>query len=487
MFYLKNDDMEELFRKAAENYELDASKASDWDSIHKKLHETSEGNNESDGGKKKKRRFIFWWFLLFPAGWMAHNTWDKIGKNNVAEKQVVLQNQVVKKDPSAGNTTSQPQQKETQPGEKATNKVHTVAPGSTPSTKNELELKQDEEVADNKNTEPATGNSQTLKKRDNNTGTGETNGKDIEGNKKTAYTVSKQQQNVSGQRNAKNQAFRKKTSNDITQQVTASQQNETDIVRAGTDKSTYLVASLQKVDEKTFALPQLFETIQIPAGITGNNGIDKPADSVSKEKDRDIAKSKDNYFYVQAMFGPDLTNIKFQRISGVGTSVGLLVGYRFNKRFHVEAGGYWEKKVYYTDGKYFDKSKLPYLRDHEIYNVNGKCSMITIPVSLRYNFISKKNSDWFVTTGAAAYLMQKEDYDITYEYYGDARTRAWAYKDPPKSWLATVNIGVGYQTTVLRSFNFRVEPYYRIPVSGAGTGNLSLTSAGIYIGIGRKF
>ena len=41
MFYLKNDDMEELFRKAAENYELDASKASDWDSIHKRLHETS--------------------------------------------------------------------------------------------------------------------------------------------------------------------------------------------------------------------------------------------------------------------------------------------------------------------------------------------------------------------------------------------------------------------------------------------------------------
>ena len=34
MFYLKNDDMEELFRKAAENYEVDTQKASDWERVH---------------------------------------------------------------------------------------------------------------------------------------------------------------------------------------------------------------------------------------------------------------------------------------------------------------------------------------------------------------------------------------------------------------------------------------------------------------------
>ena len=38
MFYLKNDDMEELFRKAAENYEVDTQKASDWGKVHTALH-----------------------------------------------------------------------------------------------------------------------------------------------------------------------------------------------------------------------------------------------------------------------------------------------------------------------------------------------------------------------------------------------------------------------------------------------------------------
>ncbi|MGN6493286.1 MAG: outer membrane beta-barrel protein [Agriterribacter sp.] len=489
MFYLKNDDMEELFRKAAENYELDASKASDWDSIHKRLHETSADSSETEGKKKKKRRFIFWWFLLFPAGWMAHNTWDKIGKSR--QEQAVAQNQVTKTDGLPGKNASQPQPEAAQRGDETNDNEKTSEPENTLSENNEFTTNPGSGIAENtspgnnNNAGQAAGKNKALKDSNGNpVAPVETEMSSSKRNEKPGYAVNKKQQTIHPQRNAKEAVAGNEMEEDMPWRVVTDQEGKTGI---GTIKSSYWTASLQKVEERKFVLPTLAEPVQIPVGMVNGDNVDASVDSLNKTKDLPTAKSKDHYFYVQAMFAPDLTNIKFQRLSGVGTSAGLLVGYRFNKRFHVEAGGFWEKKVYYTDGKYFDKSKLPYFRDHEIYNVDGNCSMITIPVNLRYNFISKKNSDWFVTTGAAAYLMQKEYYDITYEYYGDARTRGWAYKDPPKSWLTTVNIGIGYQTTVLRSFNFRVEPYYRIPVSGAGTGSLSLTSAGIYVGIGRKF
>ncbi len=34
MLYMKEDDMDEMLRRAAENYEVDAAKAADWDAVH---------------------------------------------------------------------------------------------------------------------------------------------------------------------------------------------------------------------------------------------------------------------------------------------------------------------------------------------------------------------------------------------------------------------------------------------------------------------
>ncbi|MBX2923687.1 MAG: outer membrane beta-barrel protein [Chitinophagaceae bacterium] len=396
--------MEKLFRRAAENYELDTGKASDWEGVHKKLSETGADEKE---GKKKKRRFIFWWFLLFPAGWIAHNTWDKIGKAAFSREPVVLQKQLTKADEPVGTNT-------TQPGERTGMQLEEAV--KTFEKKSELKGRSSE--------------------------------------KKAGGMADRKDKVVIGPGIVENHAW---------------------------------MTLRQRVDERDFVLPALSVAKYIPVEVVTNNKERDPPAGDSNKISKPDAVPADRGFYAQAIAAPDLTSVKFQRISGTGSSIGLLLGYRLNKRLHIEAAAYWEKKVYYTKGAYFDKSRLAYFNNHEIYNVDGDCHMITVPVNLRYNFVSRKSSDWFVTGGAAAYLMQKEYYDITYEYYGDRRTKGYTYKNAPKSWLSTVNIGVGYQAAMWKSFHVRVEPYLRIPVSGAGTGKLPLTSAGVYVGIGRKF
>ena len=75
MLYMREDDMDEMLRKAAENYEIDAAKAADWNFVYKAVHESEEAMP----GKKeeKRRRFIFWWLLLIPLGWLAHTAYNK--------------------------------------------------------------------------------------------------------------------------------------------------------------------------------------------------------------------------------------------------------------------------------------------------------------------------------------------------------------------------------------------------------------------------
>lgn len=40
MLYMKEDDMDEMLRKAAKNYEVDAGKAADWNAVYTAVHET---------------------------------------------------------------------------------------------------------------------------------------------------------------------------------------------------------------------------------------------------------------------------------------------------------------------------------------------------------------------------------------------------------------------------------------------------------------
>jgi hypothetical protein len=61
-----NDDMDEMFRRAAEDYPLDTSGA-DWEKVKAMLN----GDAASSVTKEKKKRRFFWFFLIIPVGMSA--------------------------------------------------------------------------------------------------------------------------------------------------------------------------------------------------------------------------------------------------------------------------------------------------------------------------------------------------------------------------------------------------------------------------------
>lgn len=460
MFNMKNDDMDELFRKAAENYEVDTGKASNWDALSKALQNADALHEEDEDRKKKRRFFFFWWLLLLPGAWIMHNAGEKTGtnpgKNAITQSQEQTRNNIdgnniAEEKPSAdfiGENNNIPENISADPKElnKKTGHIH----------KNENYT--DEPVKNNSVKSIYTGQVRNNKKNK------------IKNNQHNLFIVDKENREYKITENDKN--------GDAGVNIPYGDYNEN------------ITGSLQYVyrDHDGKALPVIsFE--KIPAnkapGIE-DIGNSKNTDSSLQPKKNE---AQQHYFYATAVASPDLSAVKFQRISGTGSSMGVLLGYRINNHWHIESGAMWEKKVYYTRGEYFDKSKLSdYYRNVEMISVDGSCRMITIPVNVRYNIHAGKKSNWFIAGGMSSYLMNGEYYNYTYRHYGGQPvTKGYGYKSSEKNWMTVVNVNMGYERNFLKSFNLRVEPYFRIPVAGVGTGNLSLTSGGIYIGIGKRF
>lgn len=495
MFYLKNDDMEELFRKAAENYEVDTGKASNWEAINDALHNNSD-NNPEDKNKKKKRRFIFWWFLLFPAGWMAHNTWTKMGNRDTTTYKhyaAPVQYQPVDKTQSSAIQPSANEQsavrekgieqqlainEEEAIGQSNGDVDNTVKDNNAVAIEKTIKQKS---VATNKNNNTKEVNEAGAIKSIVINNNKNTTGNSINIPQKGKSTLT--QNNLTGkalfEKNKRNRSNLSEKNN-VYPQDNMMQNDNASINAAQQWVNKDLMWALPPVENSVLNLQKTIPDSQ--TFLISN-------DSTAKQKNVRLQKEKIHYFYLDAVVSPDLTTVKLQHISGAGSSFGLLLGYRLNKRWHVEAGAFMEKKVYYTKGQYFDTSKLSdYLRSVEILDVDGNCKMITVPVNVRYNVLTNARRNWFVATGVSSYFMTSEYYDYNVKHPGgQPYVTSKGYKVSENDWLSVVNISLGYERTFWKSYHLRVEPYFRLPLSGVGTGNLSLSSTGIYIGIGRRF
>jgi hypothetical protein len=148
---------------------------------------------------------------------------------------------------------------------------------------------------------------------------------------------------------------------------------------------------------------------------------------------------------------------------------------------------YHDRKKYYTNGEYFSKEKVQGLYNIDLKSVDGYCDMWEIPLHVRYNFSNGNKVNWFAAGGLSTYLMTGE----TYTFKGSSPTNpnwhgTWPYKNPYNYWFSIVNLSAGFEQRLGKIGNLRLEPYVRVPLSGIGTGNLSIMSAGLNIGITRR-
>lgn len=467
MFYMKSDDIEELFREAAEKYQIDTEKAAAWDDVYEAVHGNGKPTPPTPPGNEHKKRWLnLLWLLLIPLGWFAHNVWNNVEKKATAKNEQAAVNKNIaaadekRADGSAGVAKSNVGDKPA--AAQPNNAVKGSADASAASAAGSPSAKQSAGKATPFNT-GSTGI------RTNNRMQIKTGGGDIKsgvtGNETNGPAI-----------------------------VTGEPALNSGIAKNGSDNNAALTPNTsapanagqgENGDKKG-------NDITAPAAsVTTNNKPAAPAANDKKEnkKDDKSKKPQEHFFYAGFMASPDISFVHGQKTSPAGVNAGLLAGYQVNKHFSVETGVLFDSKNYYTKGDYFDKNKIKYFAQNpEVYinSVDGDCKMIEIPLNIKYVFSAKNKNRWYAVAGLSSYLMGREYYAYDLSAWGTTYKTGLAYNNHVKNWFSIANLGLGYERSLGTKTNLRIEPFMKVPVSGVGTGNLSLTSTGLFIGLTRR-
>ncbi len=450
MEHLEND-MDDLFQKAGEHYPLKTS-GSDWDAVLGKLNEEGFGDHTGIPGlnsrsSRNKRRWLFS-LLLIPIS-LGSIIYFSSSKKLSGSPAINTGKRNLTKRPEASSI-------------RLYNKSESVKSKWRAETNSNSSLIQQKLRGSNSQRETSHA-SKNLIKAGGNQGNGETK------------LLTK-----AGTGNNKNGTHPKSAGLSI---GAAESINTLSSSENPENSQIYLA---QKLAKKPLSL-SVSESNEIIAvyGKTLPTAASGPMNIVSSPTN---SKTKTNKgFYAGFIGGPDLSTVKFQSVEKLGYSLGALIGYRFNKQLSVETILLWDKKFYYTEGKYFSKDQLYVPPYTDILNVNGNCNMFEIPISIRYDFASGANHGFFITGGLSSYLMKEQNYTAMVDSNGSQWPYSFSSSQPSNYFFSIIQLSAGYEFAVSGKTKIRIEPYVKIPLQGVGIGSLPISSTGLYLGITHSF
>jgi Outer membrane protein beta-barrel domain len=442
MEHLEND-MDHLFQKAGELYPLKTSGA-DWDAVAGNLSEEGFGNpvaapGMNAGVSRNKRRWLLL-FLLIPIGLGSIVYFSSSKKQSAVNSSANIKNSEIKKSiVSSIKTGSQSEKTKTETAQNSEGNKNSLRDKLINSliqkpTANALNIGRNSKMTG----EPVNRNNRRSKNAGVSIDTGE-----------SLFTSS----SISGK----------------------SENDQNSLAQLLAIKP--LILSVSETNENITVEGKRFQSV--------TSGAVNILPLTTKKNANKIPANKG--FYVGFIGGPDFSTVKFQSVEQLGYSLGALAGYRFNKHFAVETGLLWDKKFYYTEGKYFSKDQLYIPPSASILNVNGNCYMFEIPVSLRYDFAHSSRNGFFITGGMSSYLMKQQNYTALVSNSSSQWPASFSSDNASNYFFSIVQLSGGYEFAINGNNKIRIEPYVKIPLQGIGIGSLPISSTGIYLGITHSF
>lgn len=209
--------------------------------------------------------------------------------------------------------------------------------------------------------------------------------------------------------------------------------------------------------------------------------VDDKKNEIHKSKNP-FQKSKGFYFGIAA--GPSFSEVKSQGLKKAGIDVGVLAGYQLSNNFSAETGVLFSKKYYYSDGKYFNMSKMP--ANMQVESLEGSSAVFEIPVKMRYRVTTGNKNYLSFSAGLSSFILTKEKNDYRLLVSGVQQNMISIYKATHSYINASVNLSVGYERKISKYSSVRIEPYLKIPLKGIGIGSMHVMSTGLQIAVTRQ-
>ncbi|MEO6330448.1 MAG: hypothetical protein ABIO55_16050 [Ginsengibacter sp.] len=198
--------------------------------------------------------------------------------------------------------------------------------------------------------------------------------------------------------------------------------------------------------------------------------------------------NKQRGIYAGLAAAVDFSNVKSSSVNDAGYALGFLFGYKLNKKISLETGLIFNRRSYYSEGRYFNmgkvKSSMP--AGMQIKSLYTNSAVMEIPFKVKYDLLSAANSDIFITGGMSAYMITRQKNNYQASLNGNDEQFSGMYRKNDFLLPAALNMSVGYEHTISKLLNIRAEPFLKIPLKGMGVGKLPVTSAGMQLSITRR-
>jgi Outer membrane protein beta-barrel domain len=201
---------------------------------------------------------------------------------------------------------------------------------------------------------------------------------------------------------------------------------------------------------------------------------------------RTIKPLKLSRFGVRLALSPDINATETVYSSPLGSSFGVLFEYRLSKKFIIQTGVTYSIKKYnssFDDYHNFADTWKRFFTSKPT-SVDGKCTIIDIPINLRMNVFQKNNQTWFLSTGVSTYIMPTEGASYNFSL-GSPVAREWS--DNTKYNWSTFNLSLGFEKQFTKHIYFQIEPYLKSPLAGIGRGGINLKSSGLLFSTKYEF
>lgn len=192
--------------------------------------------------------------------------------------------------------------------------------------------------------------------------------------------------------------------------------------------------------------------------------------------------------YVGLVAAPDVSTVQFADVQGARLNLGLTLEYRLGQRWRVATGLQRSTKNYYARREDYDWTNYPRAQTRDFGWVEGQCSVLDIPLNLRYDAVVQGHARWFGAAGLSSFFMQRENY--SYDYLENGTCKRWdmpGLVNANRHLFSVLNLSAGYEYGLGTHWRLQAEPYVKVPLAGVGAGKVKLLSAGVYFGLKYGF
>jgi hypothetical protein len=179
---------------------------------------------------------------------------------------------------------------------------------------------------------------------------------------------------------------------------------------------------------------------------------------------------------------PDLTTVKFVDVERPTLNIGLVLEYRLTNRLRVSTGLLRANKQYDARREDYDWSAYPRAATRSFTWVDGACTVLDVPLNLRYDAVVRPQARLFGTVGLSSFFMQRERYAYDYTEYNKPYVWERTYVNENRHLFRVLNLSFGYEHQLGTHWSLQAEPYLKLPLAGVGAGKVQLTSGGVFFG-----